>query len=55
MKVHELIKLLQPHDPQAVIALRYDCDDQGVVTCEELQPGFVQAAALRRLQSRDSW
>ena len=55
MTARELIELLKQHDPDAVVALRYDCDDNGVITCEELRSGHVQAAQLRRLQSKDSW
>lgn len=55
MTTAELITLLQQYPPTAVVALRYDCDDDGVITCEELREGDVQAANLRRLQSRDSW
>lgn len=55
MTVKELIALFGQYDPDAVVALRYDCDDDGVITCEELHQGVVQSAQLRRLQSKDSW
>ena len=55
MTAAELITLLQQYPPAAVVALRYDCDDHGVITCDELRLGAVQAAQLRRLQSKDSW
>ena len=53
MTVSELIEMLKQHDPDAVVALRYDCDDDGVITCEELHQGVVQSAQLRRLQSKN--
>ena len=53
MTVKELITLFGQYDQNAVVALHYDCDDNGVVTCEELRQGVVQSAQLRRLQSKD--
>lgn len=55
MRVSELIALLEQHDPSAVVTLRFECGAEGEVTCEELRLGGVQAAQLRKLQSKDSW
>lgn len=55
MTASELVELLKQYDPQAVVTLRYDSDDAGVVTCAALRKGHVQAVQLRYLQSRDGW
>lgn len=54
MTVSELIELLKQHDPDAVVTLRYECDDYEVITCEELRQGSVQSAQLLKLQSSTS-
>ena len=56
MKVADLIAILQRHDPDAVVVLRWDVDMDALTPVhEELRIGEVQAVQLCMLPKATGW